>query len=361
LVKDIIDTRGVRTTYGSAIFDRHVPDSSADPVLTLERAGAIVVGKCNLHEFAWGTTSQNPHFGTVENPTRPGHIAGGSSGGNAAALAGGLSPIGLGTDTGGSARGPSACCSTVGFKPPHGAISTIGVFPLAPSFDTLAPMARTVKDCVLLYSVLASRPRVSAQIEGVTVGILDRPPRITHFQPPRAERKIAQRLREVAERFEALGASVTPIDLPDAPGDLVPLVLAEAARSHRELFPARQDEYGADTREKLEAANRVTPEMVEESRVALASWRAMTETEPRIDIVICPTLGCDVPATSAREQDVRDQLLAYTRPFNFLDWAVIAVADFQIAGRDEATVLGAALGWEEAYGPPITPMRPLAA
>jgi aspartyl-tRNA(Asn)/glutamyl-tRNA(Gln) amidotransferase subunit A len=157
LVKDIIDTEGVTTTYGSAMFVGHIPARTAQAVLALEQAGAVVSGKCNLREFAWGKTSQNPHFGTVGNPVRPGRIAGGSSGGNAAALAARMCTIGLASDTGGSARGPAACCSTVGFKPRLGTISTTGSFPLAPSLVTLAPMARSVADCELAYSVLAGR------------------------------------------------------------------------------------------------------------------------------------------------------------------------------------------------------------
>jgi aspartyl-tRNA(Asn)/glutamyl-tRNA(Gln) amidotransferase subunit A len=153
-VKDIFDTAGVRTTYGSSIFADHVPRRTATAVARLEAAGAIVVGKTNMHEFAFGVTSQNPHWGTVANPARPGRVAGGSSGGTAAALADHQATIGLGTDTGGSIRIPAACCGVVGFKPAYGAIPTRGVFPLAPSFDTVGGMARTVADAALVDAVL---------------------------------------------------------------------------------------------------------------------------------------------------------------------------------------------------------------
>ena len=154
-VKDLFDTAGVRTTYGSAIFAEHVPDRSAEAVLRLEAAGYASVGKTNLHEFAYGVTSQNLHYGTVPNPAAPGRTAGGSSGGSAAALAAGLADAALGTDSGGSIRLPAACCAIAGFKPSFGLVPIDGVFPLAPSFDHAGPMARDVAGCATLMAVLA--------------------------------------------------------------------------------------------------------------------------------------------------------------------------------------------------------------
>src|SRR5205085_10908003 len=130
-VKDLFDTAGVRTTYGSAIFGEHVPSEKAEAVRRLEAAGYANVGKTNLHEFAYGVTSQNLHYGTVPNPAAPGRTAGGSSGGSAAALVAGLADAALGTDSGGSIRIPAACCGIAGFKPSFGLVSTEGVFPLA--------------------------------------------------------------------------------------------------------------------------------------------------------------------------------------------------------------------------------------
>ena len=149
-VKDLLDTAGLTTTYGSALFADHVPSESAAAVLRLEAAGYVNVGKTNLHEFAYGTTSENPHFGTVPNPIAAGRIAGGSSGGSAAALAAGLVDVALGTDSGGSIRIPAACCGIVGFKPTFDLVPTHGCFPLAPSFDHVEPWharSRTVCEC----------------------------------------------------------------------------------------------------------------------------------------------------------------------------------------------------------------------
>ena len=171
--KDLFDTAGLRTTYGSALFRDHVPSRTASAVQRLTDAGAVIVGKANLHEFAWGVTSKNPFYGTVGNPRRPGHVAGGSSGGSAAALAAGLAALSIGTDTGGSIRIPSAACGTAGFKPSHGLVPIDGCFPLAPCFDHAGPMARTMEDCALALEVLADMPRPYPRLAGLRVGVLD--------------------------------------------------------------------------------------------------------------------------------------------------------------------------------------------
>src|SRR5512132_1190229 len=154
-VKDLFDTAGLTTTYGSIVYAEHVPERSAEAVTRLEASGYANVGKTNLHEFAYGVTSVNPHFGTVPNPRYPGRMAGGSSGGSAAAIAAGLAEYALGTDSGGSIRIPAACCGIVGFKPSYGLVSLDGVFPLAPSFDHAGPMAGSVRACEEMLEALA--------------------------------------------------------------------------------------------------------------------------------------------------------------------------------------------------------------
>ena len=154
-VKDLFDTAGVRTTYGSAVFAEHVPDRSAEAVLRLEAAGYANVGKTNLHEFAYGITSQNLHYGTVPNPAAPGGPPAGRAAARRPRSSAGLADAALGTDTGGSIRIPAACCAIVGFKPSYGLVPIDGVFPLAPSYDHAGPMARDVAACVELMRVLA--------------------------------------------------------------------------------------------------------------------------------------------------------------------------------------------------------------
>src|SRR3954471_10103085 len=168
-VKDLFDTAGIRTTYGSAVFAEHVPSLSATAVTPLQRAGWGKGGQTNRHEFAYGVTSQNLHYGTVPNPRHPELTAGGSSGGSAAALALGLADCALGTDTGGSIRIPAACCEIVGFKPSYGLVSLDGVFPLAPSFDRAGPLARAGAGCVELMRVLGGIDAADVSLEELRV------------------------------------------------------------------------------------------------------------------------------------------------------------------------------------------------
>jgi len=350
IVKDLIDTAAVRTTYGSRIFAEHVPDRTAPAVSLLEAEGAVVIAKANLHEFAWGTTSQNPHWGYVGNPLRPGCVAGGSSGGNAAALAAGVAILGLGTDTSGSVRIPSACCGTVGFKPPHGAVPTAGTFPLSPSFDVLGPMARTVADCVLAYSVLSGEPVPDPRLEGLVVGVLRDPPRMSPLDPGAASDPKGPRIGTQLEMLASLGARLTEAHLLQPDNDLVPLVLHEAACAHADIFPARRDDYGADTQMKLDAAFAVSPASVEASRRELPRWRSRAAAAPGPDLYVSPTLAGPVPALEVWEPDVRAAMLGYTRIFSFLGWPSISIGGLQLAAKDSVTLLGAALAWEAAYG-----------
>jgi Asp-tRNA(Asn)/Glu-tRNA(Gln) amidotransferase A subunit family amidase len=340
LVKDLIDTAGVRTTYGSKIYADHVPDRTATAVERLVAAGAVVVGKANLHEFAWGVTSQNPWFGTVHNPRLPGRTTGGSSGGNAAALAAGFCDLGLGTDTGCSIRLPASCCGVVGLKPSWGRVPTDGVYPLCPSFDTVGPMAKTVADVAAMWSVLTREPTPAPRLAGLTVGLLTRPPSVGG---PAAS---VNRAAEIyVERLEELGARVVETEIPDPPDDTWPLFFGEAAEAHRATFPARAGEYGENVRTKLELAQAVEPDDVERARAAVRRWRTYA---PPVDLYVSPVLGVEVPPVDCDELDVRIPATAFLRPFNVLGWAAIAVGDLQLVAPRDEVVLGAALAWEQA-------------
>jgi len=352
LVKDLFDTASVRTTYGSQIYANHVPKRTAAAVSLLEDAGAIVIGKANLHEFAWGTTSQNPFWGFVENPALPGRVAGGSSGGNAAALAVHVSALGLGTDTAGSLRIPSACCGTVGFKPSHGNVPLAGCLPLSPTFDVAGPMARTVADCIRAYSVLTGRPEPEPLLEGIVVGILQRVPRMSPHEPglPPAGETIGN-VEEWAQELERLGARTVAAELPAPEADLLPILLHEAAVAHRETFPSQRDEYGRDTQLKWDAARKVPAIDVHEARLALPRWRDRARAEA-VDLYLSPVISVEPPLLDVWEPDVRVSLVVNTRSFSFLGWSAIAIGNVQLAGPDESTVLAAALAWEAAGGIP---------
>ncbi len=341
-VKDLLDTAGLTTTYGSAVFAEHVPAKSAEAVARLEAAGYANVGKTNLHEFAYGITSENPHYGTVPNPIAPGRIAGGSSGGNAAALAAGFAEVALGSDSGGSIRIPSACCGVVGFKPTYDLVPTDGCFPLAPSFDHVGPMAHTVEGCVALLEALApgfERAMVES-LEEVAIGVawIDA-----------AEPLVATRVREASERFPRR----RELDWPRARIDA--LFMREVADVHRELYAEHSELYGEDLAVKIERCLAVS-----EGEAALA---ARTREEYReqcaellgeLDLIVTPTLVCVAPPTGIGDLALRGTLTRHTLPFNALGWPALALpcgpaedglpASIQLVGRPGADSLVLAAG-----------------
>ena len=348
LVKDLIDTAGIPTTYGSAIHAAHVPRRTAPAVARLEAEGAIVVGKAALDEYAWGVCGQNVHTGDAVNPRHPGRIAGGSSSGSAVALAAGMVPLALGTDTGGSIRLPAAACEVVGLKPALGAIGVEGIHPLAPSFDTVGPMARTVADCALAHAVLTGTAVPEPRLAGLRVGVLTRLPDVA---TPAGEAVRDPRALAWAGELRALGARVEDVELPAPDGDTWPVFYAEAAAVHADRFPARAAEYGPLIRAKLEAAQAVTPADAEEGRRVLRRWRAQAARAPAVDLIASPVLGLpELPPAGVDELTVRLPFSAYTRVFSYLGWPAIAVGPLQLAGRDAAAVIGAALALERARG-----------
>ena len=344
LVKDLIDTAGIRTTYASAIYRDHVPARSAPSVRALEAEGAIVVAKANADEFAWGTCGQNVHYGDTVNPRAPGRVAGGSSSGNAAALAAGMVPLALGTDTGGSVRMPAGACGVVGLKPAHGAVPTEGVFPLAASFDTVGPMARSVADCALAYAVLTASEVPAPWLRGLRIGVLTAFP---DLGPPEAEAERDERALGYADRLRALGGVVEEVSLPVPVSDTWAVFYADAAAAHAATFPSRRDEYGPTIRAKLDHALTVSAAEAQRGREALHAWRAHAVLEPAVDLVLSPTLGlADLPPAGVDELGVRMPFSAYTRAFSYLGWPAIAIGELQLAGRDPAVVIGAALALE---------------
>jgi aspartyl-tRNA(Asn)/glutamyl-tRNA(Gln) amidotransferase subunit A len=344
LVKDVFDTAGIRTTAGSRIYADRVPHASARAVLALEAAGAIVIGKTGCDEFAWGVTGQNAVYGDVRNPKRPGRITGGSSSGNAAALAAAIAPLALGSDTGGSVRMPAACCGVVGMKPRLGALPTDGMFPLCPSFDTPGPMARTAGDCARCYEVLAGVPLRAVDPATLRVGVLTAMPPLAPGGPAadRDERALAF-LPQLGER----GMKCKEVALPVPDADLWPVFYGEAATTHRATFPARRDEYGPIIRAKLDNAQHVSAQAFNAGRRALASWRRRAATEPSVDAIVCPTLGVhEIPSVDVDELEIRVPFSAYARAFSFLGWPAIAIGDVQFAAREPDVLFTVALAWE---------------
>ena len=339
LVKDLIDTAGIRTTYGSRVYADHVPTRHASVVERVLDAGAEVVGKANLAEFAWSVLGTNEWYGTVHNPARPGRTTGGSSSGNAAAVAGGLCDLGIGTDTGCSVRLPSAACDIVGLKTRLGNVPVDGVFPLCPSFDTVGPLGRSVAEVAALWSVLSGRPVPEPRLAGRTIGLLRRAPNLADGR----ETEVSDAAEAWAARLEALGARVVEAEMPGPAADTWPVFLHEAARSHAETFPSRADEYGKAIRAKLEAAQRVEPEAVLDGYRALLAWRQLV---PDVDLYVSPCVAIDLPAEDADELEVRLPLSSFLRWVNLLGWSGLAIGNLQLVAPDDESVLAAGLAWE---------------
>jgi aspartyl-tRNA(Asn)/glutamyl-tRNA(Gln) amidotransferase subunit A len=350
-VKDLFDTGGVRTTYGSAIFADHLPAASASAVAALEGAGYRTVGKANLHEFAWGITSENEHYGPVPNPLAPGRIAGGSSGGNAAALAAGMVDAALGTDSGGSVRIPAACCGVVGFKPTHGLVSLEGCFPLAPSFDHAGPMARDVETCEAMMAVLAEafEPAAPVDLRELTIGL---------GWAEHADPLVRARVEQAAARF----GDVRRVD-PPFPDGTYPVFTREAAEVHADLWRDHRDAYGPNVAHKVERALQIGDAAVRDADRARELYRErLAELMAGVDLLVTPTLSVVAPEAGLGDLVLREQLLRFTYPFNAIGAPALALpcgraehglpASIQLVGRpgEDAFVLsaGRALGSSHA-------------
>ncbi len=339
LVKDLIDTAGIRTTYGSRIYADHVPTRHAAVVQRVLDAGAVIVGKGHLPEFAWSVMGQSQWYGTCHNPARPGKTTGGSSSGSAAALAAGLVDLAIGTDTGCSIRLPSAACETVGLKSRWGVIPTDGVFPLVPMLDTVGPMACSVEDVARLWSVLADRRVPEPRLDGLTVGLLRQPPGIGDGRPTETSDAAEARVADL----ERLGARVVEARIPDASANTWPQFQHEAAISHAATFPARADEYSDEMRVKLDAAQRVTTDAVEAAYRAIAEWRRY---EPNVDLYVSPCFAVELPDEDADELEIRLPLSSFLRWVNLTGWAGLAIGNLQLVAPQDETVLAAGLAWE---------------
>jgi Asp-tRNA(Asn)/Glu-tRNA(Gln) amidotransferase A subunit family amidase len=282
-----------------------VPAKTAPAVRQLEQAGYAVVGKTNLHEFAYGITSDNPHYGAVINPLDCGRIPGGSSGGSAAALAGGLCEAALGTDSAGSIRIPAACCGVVGFKPTHGLVPLTGCFPLAPSFDTAGPMAGDLAGCVAMMEALVPGfAPVPVELGELAVGIA---------WIERADPLVRERVEAVAAFFP----EPRRLDLPLLQEETYPVFMREAALVHRDLFAEHPDLYGDNVRTKIERCLTVTDEEYEQALAARDRYVAdFQEAAEGVDLILSPTLECVAPPTGVGDLALRERIIRLTYPFN---------------------------------------------
>jgi aspartyl-tRNA(Asn)/glutamyl-tRNA(Gln) amidotransferase subunit A len=382
-LKDLFNTAGVRTTGGSKILADFVPREDATVVARLRAAGAIVLGKLNMHEFAYGPEGLNAHYGQARNPwdAAQARIPGGSSSGSGVAVAAGLVAAALGSDTGGSIRIPASLCGITGLKPTYGRASRAGVLPLAWSMDHVGPMARTAADCALMLRCLAGHDpldtstsvlpvpdyvgALTGEIKGLRVGLLKK------FFLDGAAPEVRQAVERAAKALEKLGATLDEVDLESMP-HVAPasfaIVASEALAYHAEWMRTRPADYQPDVRERLRMGAFVTGLQYVRGQQIRALVRAEVDGAlARRDVLLAPTtpitatvLGQTEATLGDGTTDVRSALIRLTRPFNFSGHPACSVPcgfstaglpiGMQFVGRpfDEATVLRVADAYQRA-------------
>jgi len=378
-LKDNICTRGVRTTAGSKILADFVPKADSEVASRLAGAGAILVGKTNLHEFAYGVTTDNPHFGPARNPWSPERITGGSSGGSAAAVAAGMCSASVGTDTGGSVRIPSALCGVVGLKPTFDLVSVDGIVPLALSLDHAGPITRSVEDaCIILDAIAGEYPKGAARPDYRRLNS-NLPKRFRlgwpeHYFFDRVDGEVRELIEAATRVFRNLGGQLHKVGMPHLADALLPatndIALAEATYYHESqgYFPARAADYGEDVRRRLEQGKKVpaTDYLCGCARKSDAEQEFEAAFE-RVDVIVAPAAPIAAPRLGQHEieiagakETVRSALVRMNRPTNFTGHPAISVpcgltrdrlpVGMQLIGRkwDEARLLAIAAAYENA-------------
>jgi len=382
-LKDNILTAGITTTAGSKILKDFVPNEDASVVRRLRRAGAILMGKTNMSEFAYGATTNNVHFGRTVNPWDTQRTAGGSSGGSAAAVAACMATGSLGTDTGGSIRIPSALCGVVGFKPTYGRVSCHGVVPLAATFDHVGPLARSVMDVAIILRTIAGYDPQDESTSRMPVpdfpAVLNKRlghprlgvPRDYYFDV--LDREVRDAIDAAIQCFESLGASHKEISLPhvaQSSDASTQAAFAEATSYHQlsGYFPGRAAEYGDDVRERLEEGAKVLATDYLKAFAIRKLVRADFENAfATVQAIVVPTVPIPAPSICVKVVDInshsepiRSALIRLNRPQNLTGLPAISVPcgftrsglpiGIQIIGRafDEATVLQLAHAYERA-------------
>lgn len=374
-LKDLFDTAGVRTTAGSALFKDHVPTEDAEVVRRLKAAGAVLLGKTNMQEFAFGGASIVSYFGAVRNPWEPSYIAGGSSGGSSAALAAGLCYGSLGTDTAGSVRLPASHCAVVGLKPTYGLVSTRGVIPLSWSLDHVGPMARTVADTALLLQAIAGYDEKETTSERMAVPdyaqALDEKVSALRIGVPREfffdglHPEIAAAMDQALSVLRRLTAEVRDVALAANTMETLRDVVraAEAYAYHREFVTNTPELYQPLTLKRIKAGANVTTFAYIQGRRELAEVRrSAAKWTESVDVLVTPTIPILPPAISDPRADDILPTVRNTSPFDVNGWPAISIPcgftasglpmGLQIIGPHggESVVLQLAHAYEQATG-----------
>ncbi len=382
-LKDLLYTKGVLTTAGSKILADFRPDFDATAWARLKAQGAVMLGKLNMHEFAYGITSTNPHYGACRNPYALDRIPGGSSGGSAAAIVARTAAATIGTDTGGSIRIPASLCGCVGLKPTWSRVSRYGVVPLAYSMDHVGPITRTVRDAALMLNVIAghdpndstsSREPVPDYTATLGVGVKGMRIGVIRELMDGLSDDVAKSFKAAMKQLADLGASVDEVSIPTLPSANVINSIAtfcEALEYHEEWMRTRPDDYGTDVRRLLESgmavlgvayvrAQRARAKVLADALAAMAKHDVLAAPGSAIT---APKIGeSRLIGEGEQRVDVVDKILRFTAPFDCTGQPSLAIPtglgsdglplSMQIIGRpfDEATVLRVSSTYEEARG-----------
>jgi aspartyl-tRNA(Asn)/glutamyl-tRNA(Gln) amidotransferase subunit A len=333
-VKDLMRVEGMPLSGGSKAFERVPCTQDAEVVARLKRAGALVMGLANLHELAYGVTSDNPHFGRVMNPVAPDRIPGGSSGGSAAAVAAGIVGMAVGTDTGGSIRIPAACCGIVGFKPSYDAVPRAGVLDLAPTLDHVGPMGSSVADCAALFAAMLDMPALPAwtyaNLSNRAVARLG-----GYFEQPIDEevrRSIDAAMRALArDGAHCIDRSIEGVEV--APAILFHTICTEATAVHAERLRTRGADMGEDVRVRLEVGHFLPGHWyVKAQRMRCALVERIEAAFEGTDVLLCGTLRAPAPAVGQARVRIGDRDYALhtavtnlTSPFNLAGLPAVSV------------------------------------
>ena len=333
-LKDLLDVRGVPTTAASRVRDGYVAERDAPSVARLRQAGAVFVGKTNLHEFAFGTTNEDSAFGLARNPHDPSRSPGGSSGGSAASVAAGMALATIGTDTGGSIRIPSAACGLVGLKPSLGEVSIDGCVPLSRTFDHIGPLAQTVTDASLVYHALLGDAHAKAPAPMPTHGLRLAVPR--RYFCDLLDDDVRARFEEALERLKKVGVQIDDIDIQHADEIAtiyLHIVMADAAAYHATALATMPEKYTPNVRLRLEMGRYVLGE--DYVRAMNGRERLRREVDAALaqhDALILPSLPIPAPEIGAvtvpvgkTAEPIRNLMLRLTQPFNVTGHPAIAI------------------------------------
>ncbi|HTS46973.1 MAG TPA: amidase [Bryobacteraceae bacterium] len=372
--KDLVWTRGVRTTSGSKLFADFVPASDAAVVEKLNRAGAVMLGKTGLHEIAYGVTSENPHFGVIRNPRDLERSPGGSSGGSGAAVAASMAFMATGTDTGGSIRIPASFCGVVGLKPTYGAVDRAGIQPLGFSLDHVGPLTRTAADASLTFHAMAEPRHVRPAppgIQNLRIGLPE------NFYLSSLDPEVKQAVENAARIAEQLGARVSSVRVPDidalnAAGRVI--LLAEASALY-EPYWNRRDDFGADVLALLDQGRLVpATDYVNAQRLRRSVLKDFHALFASIDCLFTPTTPITAPLIGQKQVELDSQMvdtrLATTRlvrGINVLGFPALSLPCATSAGGLPIGLQMIARPWEEALlltlgqalEPQLPPQRPM--